>query len=183
MSTAIGLHLGCAAAAFVPGAPLMLAPKGTTRHRALGRLWGALMGGGRRFPLWIPSFRQLRRIHVFTSIVAAIAPRAILAIRRGDIRAHRGAMVGNFVGPRGAGLGALLPGRNLADPLETLLGWRRMAAAARWAMTDSNRRHPPSKGGALPTELIARRPRKRDRPGAIAPGRPPHTPPRAFQRE
>ena len=24
-----------------------------------------------------------------------------------------------------------------------------------WAMTDSNRRHPPCKGGALPTELIA----------------------------
>ena len=31
-----------------------------------------------------------------------------------------------------------------------------------WAMTGSNRRHPPCKGGALPTELIARR-------GLIAP--------------
>ena len=124
MSTAIGLHLGCAASALVPGATLMLAPKGTPRHRALGRFRVALMGGVVVSSLWIPSFLEVGWIDIFSLVGAAGVPRAILAIRRGNVPAHRGAMVGNFAGLCGAGLGARLPGPMLADALATLLGRR-----------------------------------------------------------
>src|ERR1044071_352039 len=47
-----------------------------------------------------------------------------------------------------------------------------------WAMTDSNRRHPACKAGALPTELIARHQRHiaAGRPGARAQAKSPEHP-------
>ena len=50
--------------------------------------------------------------------------------------------------------------REIARKCREYLNFPRNAKCLReyvqwWAMTDSNRRHPPCKGGALPTELIA----------------------------
>ena len=39
---------------------------------------------------------------------------AVWFIRRGNVRAHKGFMIGTFLGLVGAGLGALAPGRALA---------------------------------------------------------------------
>ena len=124
MSTAIAIHLTAAAAALLLGAFIMIARKGTPTHRRLGRIWSLLMGVTALTSLWIPSFLQIGWIHIFTAMVAIGVPLAILAIRRGDMRAHRRAMIGNFVGLSGAALGALIPGRIVGDAFLGVLGLR-----------------------------------------------------------
>jgi uncharacterized membrane protein len=124
MSTAIAMHLPAAAAALVLGAALVAMPKGTTLHRLLGRCWVALMAVVALSSLWIPSFLQIGWIHGFTLVVATNVPYAILAIRRGNVSAHRWAMIGSFIGLCGAALGTLLPGRIVGDTLAALIGWR-----------------------------------------------------------
>ncbi|MFO0293255.1 MAG: DUF2306 domain-containing protein [Rhodospirillales bacterium] len=124
MSTAIALHLPAAAAALVLGAALLVMPKGTPRHRRLGRCWVGLMAIVALSSLWIPSFMQIGWIHGFTLVVAINVPYAIVSIRRGVLPAHRWAMIGSFIGLCGAALGAMLPGRIVGDALAAWLGWR-----------------------------------------------------------
>jgi hypothetical protein len=49
-------------------------------------------------------------LSVWTLISLALA---VWFIRRGNVRAHRGFMIGTFIGLAAAGLGALAPGREL----------------------------------------------------------------------
>jgi uncharacterized membrane protein len=44
-----------------------------------------------------------------------LASLGVWFIRRGNVRAHKGFMVGTFIGLAGAGLGALAPGRFLSQ--------------------------------------------------------------------
>lgn len=55
-----------------------------------------------------PSFIHLLSVWTLGCLAAAI-----YFIRRGNVRAHQGFMVGTFIGLVGAGLGALAPGRFL----------------------------------------------------------------------
>lgn len=122
MSTAIAIHLWAAFVALPLGIAVMAGRKGTARHRLLGRCWVAAMAVVVLSSLWIPSFLEIGWIHVFTLIVAVNVPRAILAIRRGDVQSHRWTMIGTFVGLLGAGLGTLLPGRLIGSAVARLLG-------------------------------------------------------------
>jgi len=67
------------------------------RHRS-----GGTRGAG---PSWI------HLLSVWTLISPALA---VWFIRRGNVRTHKGFMVGTFLGLAGAGLGALVPGRALS---------------------------------------------------------------------
>ena len=86
MSLLIAVHALLALTALGIGVVVLARRKGTASHKLLGRTW------------------------VWTLISLALA---VWFIRRGNVRAHRGFMIGTFIGLAGAGLGALAPGRAL----------------------------------------------------------------------
>lgn len=112
----IVLHLTAALAGLVIGSLVLARRKGTLSHKALGRAWVALMAVVALSSFWIfqirngagPSF-----IHLLSAWTLISLACAIYFIRRGNVRAHKGFMIGTFLGLAGAGLGALAPGRAL----------------------------------------------------------------------
>jgi uncharacterized membrane protein len=116
MPFTIALHLFAAAAALCLGAVVLVRRKGTPSHKALGRLWVALMTVVALSSFWIYEIRKgagpswIHLLSVWTLVSLACA---LYFIRRGQVRAHRGFMIGTFLGLAGAGLGALAPGRAL----------------------------------------------------------------------
>ncbi|MBL8700460.1 MAG: DUF2306 domain-containing protein [Alphaproteobacteria bacterium] len=124
MPTAVAIHLVFALIALVLGGVMLVRPKGTRSHRTLGWTWVTAMALVALSSLWIPSFLKLSWIHGFTLVTAVALPRALLAIRRGRVRAHRAGMIGTFIGLIGAGIGALAPGRLVGGTILGWLGWR-----------------------------------------------------------
>jgi uncharacterized membrane protein len=112
----IAIHLGAALPALALGALQLARAKGTRSHRALGWTWVALMTLAAVSSFWIFEIRKgggfsfIHLLSVWTLVALACA---IHFIRRGNVRAHKGFMIGTFVGLAGAGLGALAPGRLL----------------------------------------------------------------------
>jgi uncharacterized membrane protein len=128
MSPAILVHLVFALAALVTGPLALLARKGTRWHRAAGYMWVTLMLGAALSTLFIRDFRLpnlagYTPIHLITIGTLAGLGAAMVAIARRNIRRHRQAMWGAYLGGCVvAGLLALLPGRFLGHWLwhETL---------------------------------------------------------------
>jgi uncharacterized membrane protein len=116
MSTLILAHAALAATAVAIGIAVLMRTKGTPSHKLLGRIWVALMLGVALSSFWIfeirkgagPSF-----IHLLSAWTLISLACAVWFIRRGNVRAHKGFMVGTFLGLAGAGLFALAPGRAL----------------------------------------------------------------------
>jgi uncharacterized membrane protein len=112
------LHLVAALLALGLGAFNLARPKGTRAHRTLGWVWVALMATAAVSSFWIFGLRHgagpspVHLLSVWT-LVALVC--AIVAIRRGRVRTHKAFMIGTFLGLLGAGLGALAPGRLLAQ--------------------------------------------------------------------
>jgi len=112
----IVFHLAFALAALALGGVLLVRRKGTASHKVLGRIWASLMAVVALSSFWIfeirhgagPSFVHLLSVWTLISLACAI-----YFIRRGNVRAHRGFMIGTFLGLAGAGAGALAPGRAL----------------------------------------------------------------------
>jgi uncharacterized membrane protein len=110
------LHLALALAALALGSVVLARRKGTPSHKMLGRIWASLMAAVALSSFWIfeirhgvgPSFVHLLSVWTLISLACAI-----YFIRRGNVRAHRGFMIGTFLGLAGAGAGALAPGRAL----------------------------------------------------------------------
>ncbi len=119
----IFFHLVTAVAALALGAAILLRRKGTSSHRALGWTWVALMGSTALASAFIRDYRMpnvagFTPIHLLTLTVAVLLPLAVWHIRRGNVRAHRKAMQGIFIGGcLVAGLFTLLPGRFLGGLL------------------------------------------------------------------
>ncbi len=124
----IFVHMVCAIAALVLGAVLLLRRKGTPSHRALGWAWVLLMAGATISSAFIRDTGMINLagftpIHLLTLLVAVQLPRAVLAIRRGRVDAHRQAMRGMYIGGCVvAGLFTLLPGRFLGRQLWGAVG-------------------------------------------------------------
>ena len=116
MTPLVAAHAGLAAAALVVGAAVLSRRKGTASHKLLGRSWVVLMVTVALSSFWIFEIRHgtgpslIHLLSVWTLISLALA---VWYIRRGNVRAHRGFMIGTFVGLAAAGLGALAPGRAL----------------------------------------------------------------------
>ncbi|HYN13968.1 MAG TPA: DUF2306 domain-containing protein [Burkholderiales bacterium] len=109
------LHLTAAVLSLFVGAVVLAHRKGTSSHKLLGRIWVALMLAVAVSSFWIldigkGSFSFIHLLSVWTLVSLALA---IWFIRRGNVPAHKGFMVGTFIGLAGAGLGALAPGRFL----------------------------------------------------------------------
>jgi uncharacterized membrane protein len=98
------LHLATVVPAFFLGTYLLLNPKGTPTHRALGKLFMILMLGTAFISLFMSDGSGTRILghfglnHLFVIPVAIFIPRAYFAARRGDIKAHKGSVIGVYVG-------------------------------------------------------------------------------------
>lgn len=112
----IAIHIAAAALALLGGALVLARRKGTPSHKVLGRIWVGAMTAVALSSFWIfeirhgagPSFVHLLSIWTLGSLTLAV-----WFIRRGNVRAHKGFMIGTYLGLVGAGLGALAPGRAL----------------------------------------------------------------------
>ncbi len=100
-------HLGNAAVMFhvttvVPCVPLglylLIAPKGTATHKALGKLWVVLMVVTATSTLFIHEGMALSWIHVFVPITYRASWIIVSSARKGDIKRHRAEIVSLFLG-------------------------------------------------------------------------------------
>ncbi len=116
MSPEIAVHLAAAVPALVLGGSILALRKGTRLHKALGRVWVVLVALAAMSSFAIFDIRQgagpsvIHLISVWTLFAVTCA---IIYIRRGNRRAHRGFMVGTYIGLISAGVFALAPGRFL----------------------------------------------------------------------
>jgi len=116
VSTLIAFHAVLATLALTVGVAVLARRKGTVSHKRLGRAWVALMAAVALSSFWIFEIRggagpsPIHLLSVWTLVSLGLA---VWFIRRGNVRAHRGFMIGTFIGLAGAGIGALAPGRAL----------------------------------------------------------------------
>ena len=98
------LHLALVAPAPLLGAYLLLRTKGTPQHRLLGRVYVAFMLATAVASLFMPAqvgpqliwhFGWIHLLSIWTLISIFFA---IYCIRHGNIRGHRGFMIGMYVG-------------------------------------------------------------------------------------
>ena len=116
MQPLIVFHLAFALAALALGGVVLARRKGTASHKMLGRIWASLMTAVALSSFWIFEIRQGAGpsfVHLLSAWTLIALACAIYFIRRGNVRAHRGFMIGTFLGLAGAGAGALMPGRAL----------------------------------------------------------------------
>jgi uncharacterized membrane protein len=112
------IHLAAAVLSLLVGGLVLARRKGTAQHRLLGRAWVLLMAIVAMSSFWILDIRNgegfsvIHLLSVWTLVSLALA---VWFIRRGNVRAHRGFMIGTYLGLAGAGLGALAPGRTLSQ--------------------------------------------------------------------
>lgn len=96
----ISVHALVAVLAMLLGAIQLAAPKGTLRHRRLGFVWAGSMAVVAVSSFWIHGFRwwgPFSGIHLLSLLVVITLAYSIVAIRRGDVAAHRSSMVQLYV--------------------------------------------------------------------------------------
>lgn len=122
MSMVVVIHLTTALVALALGTTVLLRRKGTASHKAMGRVWVALIVVAAVSSFWIRDLGDgsLSAIHLLSAWTLVGAGIAVAAIRKRKVRRHRGFMIGTFVGLTVAGMLALAPGRFLGG---VLLGW------------------------------------------------------------
>lgn len=114
------LHLATVGPAFLIGTYLLLNRKGTPRHRLLGKVYMVLMLVTATVTLFMPAEVGPRFgghfgfIHAFSALTLFSVPQAYLGAKRHDVRTHKSAMIGLYVGGiLIAGSFAFMPGRLL----------------------------------------------------------------------
>ncbi len=116
MTPLIITHAALAGVAVLLGAVMLARRKGTASHKRLGRAWVALMVAVALSSFWIFEIRRgagPSLIHLLSAWTLVSLALAVYFIRRGNVRAHRGFMIGTLVGLVVAGTFALAPGRAL----------------------------------------------------------------------
>jgi uncharacterized membrane protein len=123
MSAIIAAHVAFATLSVILGTAVMLAEKGSARHKWLGRLWALAM-----FATALSSFNirelnpgHLSWVHGLSLLTFASVGRAIWAIRHGNVEGHRLAMRGSFFGLVVAGLAAFATPHRLLNLI--VMGW------------------------------------------------------------
>lgn len=134
---AIQIHAGAAILSFVLGTLVLLLRKGTRLHKAMGRIWVALMVTVALSSFLITEVRMFgpySLIHLLSIVTLVGLVRAIQAIRRGDVKAHRANMVGLYGGALIlAGAFTLVPGRRMHTVLFADGGWTALLVALGFA--------------------------------------------------
>ena len=115
---ALPVHLICALIALPLGAFVLWRPKGTATHKALGRLWVALMLVVAVSSYWLRTLSGgFSFIHLLSVLTIVALPIAIYQARKGNIPAHLRAMRGVYIGLVVAGVFAMAPARTLGRML------------------------------------------------------------------
>lgn len=114
-SPVILIHLATAIASVLVGGAMFLMKKGTPQHRLSGRLWVVLMAATALASFAIQSRGHFSWIHVLSVVVLVMLVRAVLAVRRRNIRLHQRIVVGTYAGLLIAGVFALSPWRRLGS--------------------------------------------------------------------
>ena len=116
-SFAIQIHAVSAILAMVLGAVVLFRQKGTRLHKLMGRVWVVLMLIVATSSIFINEIRLIgpfSPIHIFTVITYVSLAQAIVAIRRGNVVAHRAGMQTlYFLALMITGAFTLLPGRRM----------------------------------------------------------------------
>jgi uncharacterized membrane protein len=109
------IHLSAALLSLLLGAAVLMRRKGTATHKLLGRIWVGLMVAVAVSSFWLLGLGKghFSVIHLLSAWTLISLSLAIWFIRRGNVSAHKGFMIGTFLGLVGAGLGAMAPGRTL----------------------------------------------------------------------
>lgn len=103
----IGFHIGAALSALILGIVVLSSPKGTKRHKLLGRIWVVVMSVVAVGSFSIRGLGEdggmswIHGLSIFTLIAMVYS---IYMIRRGNRRAHFSAMIGCLIGVIVAGL-------------------------------------------------------------------------------
>jgi uncharacterized membrane protein len=117
---AVLLHVSTVVPAVPLGAWLMLAPKGTPRHKSLGKVWVLLMVLTALSALFIRHANgdQFSFIHLFVPLTLHGAYSTIATARRGDIAGHKRALTQMYLGALVIpGLFAFMPERLMGTGL------------------------------------------------------------------
>jgi uncharacterized membrane protein len=110
-SPIIQIHVLAALSALTAGIAVMASRKGTSLHRRIGWFFVPAMAIVALSSLFITRDGHFSAIHLLTLLTLVTLPQAVIARRRGNIRAHKSAMIGLFAGLAIAGAFTLLPGR------------------------------------------------------------------------
>jgi uncharacterized membrane protein len=112
------LHLGTLAPAFVLGTYLLINRKGTPAHQLLGKLYMGLMLFTATVTLFMEAqvgpilLNHFGYLHLLSLLVLRTVPLAYMAVRHGNIKAHKRHMIGMYIGALLlAGGFTLMPGR------------------------------------------------------------------------
>jgi uncharacterized membrane protein len=111
----IAFHISVAMLALVLGAVMFARPKGTPGHRLLGCIWVASMVATAFGSFWIQRGDHFSWIHLLSAWTLFGLFMAVRNVRRGSIQAHRGWMIGLYMGLAIAGAFTLLPNRLLGS--------------------------------------------------------------------
>jgi uncharacterized membrane protein len=118
----IALHIALALTALAVGIWVLARRKGTAAHKRYGRLWVALIAGTALTSFFIFELRGgLSWIHLLSAWTLVSLALAVWFIRRRNVRAHAGFMLGTFAGLAVAGGFALARGRGLYRFFEAFL--------------------------------------------------------------
>ena len=111
----IQVHAYAALGAFALGTVQLLGIKGTTRHRALGYTWAAMMLIVAVSSFWIHDMRiwgPWSPIHLLSILTLVMLPLGLWYAHNHRVRGHRLTMTGLFLGALViAGILTLVPGR------------------------------------------------------------------------
>lgn len=110
-SPVIQLHVAAALTAVLSGIAVAGLRKGTPLHRRIGWIFVPAMAVVALSSLFIMRNGHFSLIHMLTALTLVSLPYAVISRRRGNIKAHKSAMIGLFVGLVIAGAFTLLPGR------------------------------------------------------------------------
>lgn len=120
LSLPSAIHLAAVVPAIAIGVTQLLMTKGTRLHKAMGWSWVLAMLVVAISSFWIIEIRKgagWSVIHLLSAWTLISLACAIWFIRHGNVRAHKGFMVGTMLGLAGAGIGAVMPGRFLSQLL------------------------------------------------------------------
>jgi uncharacterized membrane protein len=123
MPAIIAVHVVTATLSVILGSTVMLAEKGSTRHKWLGRLWALTMCATALSSFDIRELHpgHLSWVHGLSLLTFASVGRAIWAIRHGNVRGHQRAMRGSFFALVAAGVAAVATPHRLLNLIVT--GW------------------------------------------------------------
>jgi len=91
------IHVAAVLPAIPLGGFLLLAPKGTPMHKALGKLWLVLMLVTATSAIFIQSSGGFSFIHIFVPITFHAAWKVVATARKGDIAGHKKHLVFTYL--------------------------------------------------------------------------------------